>query len=310
MIKKKIIFYSLFVLFSFTSTLYSIENKIIIKIDNEIITAIDIKNESKYLNALNKNIENLDKEKIYRISKESIIREKIKKIIINKNFDNTDIQNEYLEKIFKSVYAKLNIKNLEDFKKYLKKQDVNFLSVKEKIKIEALWNELIFAKFSQKINIDEKKIRENVLKNKEKISKSYLMSEILFEVKNFNQIDEQYLKIKNAIDKEGFSNAALTFSKSNTSNLGGKLDWINENSLNKNILDKISNLEINEISDPVILPSGFLILKLNDVKKIKKEKDVEKEIKKIIFLKKNEQLNQFSKMYFNKVKKNIQINEL
>ena len=310
MIKKKIIFYSLFVLFSFTSTLYSIENKIIIKIDNEIITAIDIKNESKYLNALNKNIENLDKEKIYRISKESIIREKIKKIIINKNFDNPDIQNEYLEKIFKSVYAKLNIKNLEDFKKYLKKQDVNFLSVKEKIKIEALWNELIFAKFSQKINIDEKKIRENVLKNKEKISKSYLMSEILFEVKNFNQIDEQYLKIKNAIDKEGFSNAALTFSKSNTSNLGGKLDWINENSLNKNILDKISNLEINEISDPVILPSGFLILKLNDVKKIKKEKDVEKEIKKIIFLKKNEQLNQFSKMYFNKVKKNIQINEL
>jgi peptidyl-prolyl cis-trans isomerase SurA len=310
MIKKKIIFYSLFVLFSFTSTLYSIENKIIIKIDNEIITAIDIKNESKYLNVLNKNIENLDKEKIYRISKESIIREKIKKIIINKNFDNPDIQNEYLEKIFKSVYAKLNIKNLEDFKKYLKKQDVNFLSVKEKIKIEALWNELIFAKFSQKINIDEKKIRENVLKNKEKISKSYLMSEILFEVKNFNQIDEQYLKIKNAIDKEGFSNAALTFSKSNTSNLGGKLDWINENSLNKNILDKISNLEINEISDPVILPSGFLILKLNDVKKIKKEKDVEKEIKKIIFLKKNEQLNQFSKMYFNKVKKNIQINEL
>ena len=310
MIKKKIIFYFLFVLFSFTSTLYSIENKIIIKIDNEIITAIDIKNESKYLNALNKNIENLDKEKIYRISKESIIREKIKKIIINKNFDNPDIQNEYLEKIFKSVYAKLNIKNLEDFKKYLKKQDVNFLSVKEKIKIEALWNELIFAKFSQKINIDEKKIRENVLKNKEKISKSYLMSEILFEVKNFNQIDEQYLKIKNAIDKEGFSNAALTFSKSNTSNLGGKLDWINENSLNKNILDKISNLEINEISDPVILPSGFLILKLNDVKKIKKEKDVEKEIKKIIFLKKNEQLNQFSKMYFNKVKKNIQINEL
>ena len=310
MIKKKIIFFNLFVLFSFTSTLYSIENKIIIKIDNEIITAIDIKNESKYLNVLNKNIENLDKEKIYRISKESIIREKIKKIIINKNFDNPDIQNEYLEKIFKSVYAKLNIKNLEDFKKYLKKQDVNFLSVKEKIKIEALWNELIFAKFSQKINIDEKKIRENVLKNKEKISKSYLMSEILFEVKNFNQIDEQYLKIKNAIDKEGFSNAALTFSKSNTSNLGGKLDWINENSLNKNILDKISNLEINEISDPVILPSGFLILKLNDVKKIKKEKDVEKEIKKIIFLKKNEQLNQFSKMYFNKVKKNIQINEL
>ena len=310
MIKKKIIFYSLFVLFSFTSTLYSIENKIIIKIDNEIITAIDIKNESKYLNALNKNIENLDKEKIYRISKESIIREKIKKIIINKNFDNPDIQNEYLEKIFKSVYAKLNIKNLEDFKKYLKKQDVNFLSVKEKIKIEALWNELIFARFSQKLNIDEKKIRKNVLKNKEKISKLYLMSEILFEVKNFNQIDEQYLKIKNAIDKEGFSNAALTFSKSNTSNLGGKLDWINENSLNKNILDKISNLEINEISDPVILPSGFLILKLNDVKKIKKEKDVEKEIKKIIFLKKNEQLNQFSKMYFNKVKKNIQINEL
>lgn len=310
MIKKKIIFYSLFILFSFTSTLYSIENKIIIKIDNEIITTIDIENESKYLNALNKNIENLDKEKIYRISKESIIREKIKKITIKKNFSDTNIQDDYLDKIFRNVYSKLNIENLENFKKYLKNRDVNFLSVKEKIKIEALWNELIFARFSQKLNIDEKKIRKNVLKNKEKISKLYLMSEILFEVKNFNQIDEQYLKIKNAIDKEGFSNAALTFSKSNTSNLGGKLDWINENSLNKNILDKISNLEINEISDPIILPSGFLILKLNDVKKIKKEKDVEKEIKKIIFLKKNEQLNQFSKMYFNKVKKNIQINEL
>ena len=73
-----------FIFFTLLIILYSkftlaIENKILFKVDEELITSIDIYNQTKYLENLNQEIKNLDNKDIFEISKKSIIREKVKK---------------------------------------------------------------------------------------------------------------------------------------------------------------------------------------------------------------------------------------
>ena len=136
------------------------------------------------------------------------------------------------------------------------------------------------------------------------------MSEIFFEISKNEDLQTKYNEIKKTINEKGFDNAALKYSISETSNIGGTLDWISENSMNKNIKKIIKDTKINEITNPITIPGGFLILKINDVKDTKLTKNKDEELKRLIAESKNNQLNQFSKMYFNKIKKNIQINEL
>ena len=62
-----------------TLNVKSTEIKIVYKIDNEIITNIDLKNESNYLKTLNKNLENISEDNLLETATQSLIREKIKK---------------------------------------------------------------------------------------------------------------------------------------------------------------------------------------------------------------------------------------
>ena len=309
MSKKKLLIYFALILFIINGNANSIENKILVKIENEIITSIDIDNEYKYLLALNPGIKNLNEDDKIKFSKKSIIQEKIKKIEIEKNFNNPNIPAEFLEQILRSVYSKIGIESLANFKKYLINKNINFKDVKNKLVIEALWNELILIKFSSKIKINEKKLKKKINDNN-KFLKSYLFSEIFFDISNLNNLNDKFLEITNVINNKGFDFAVLKYSISPTSKLGGKLDWINENSLNKNIKSAINNLKKNEFTKPIVVPGGFLILKINDIKNTKVEIDIEKEFIKLKNYEKNNQLNQYSKIYFNKIKKNLKISEL
>jgi peptidyl-prolyl cis-trans isomerase SurA len=244
------------------------------------------------------------------IAKKSIIKEKIKIIEINKNFKNPKIPDEILQTILENIYRRLNIKNLDNFKKYLISKNVKYQDVKNKIEIESLWNELIIAKFSSKIQINENEIRKNIIKNQKKFLKSYLLSEIFFEISNSGQLNNKYEEIKKIIQEKGFENAAASLSTSNTANQGGKIGWIDEDSLNKNLKKILSKLTVNEITEPLTMPGGFMILKINEIRKKEKKQNIENELKRIINFKKNDQLKQFSKIYFNKVKKNIKIHEI
>ena len=298
------------ILLFFISKPFSLENKILFKVNNDIITSIDIEEEYKYLIALNDNLKKLSQNEIIEIAKKSIIKEKIKIIEINKNFKNPKIPDEILETILENFYRRLNIDNLDDFKKYLISKNVKYQDVKNKIEIESLWNELIIAKFSSKIQINENEIRNNLIKNQEKFSKSYLLSEIFFEISNSSQLNKKYQEIIEIIQKKGFENAAASISTSNTANQGGKIGWIDEDALNKNLKKILSELNVNEITEPLTMPGGFMILKINEIKKKTKKQNIENELKRIINFKKNDQLNQFSKIYFNKVKINIKIHEI
>jgi len=259
--------------------------------------------------ALNPDLKNSKKEDMIKLSKKSILHEKIKKIAIQKNFNNPKIPEEFIKQILKNIYSKINLNSLEEFKKYLTYNNIDFENVKNKLEIEALWNELILIKFSSKIKINEKELKDKV-KNNNKFLKSYLLSEISFEVSNLKELDNKYFEISKTINDKGFDFAALKYSLSPTSSLGGKLDWINENSLNKTIKAELTNLKVNDFTKPINIPGGFLILQINDIKNIQIEIDIKKEFEKLKNYEKNNQLNQYSKIYFNKIKKNLEINEL
>ena len=308
--KKKIFIYFSLIFLIFNQNLFSIENKILFKIDQEIITSIDVENEYRYLIALNSNIRNLSNDEIFEISKKSSIREKIKKIVINDNFKEPKVPDEYLDLLLKSIYQKININNLNEFKEYLKSNKIDYQNVRNKIEIEALWNELIMLKFKSKIQIDKDEIKKSILNRKKTISKSYFLSEILFEISNSDDLSKTYSKIKNTINEKGFDNAALRYSISNSASTGGEIGWVEESSLNKKLISILSNKKENEITDPIATPGGFLILKINQIKKTENKLNINDEVEKIVNIKTNNQLKQFSLIYFNKVKKDINIDEI
>ena len=287
----------------------SIEIKIIHNIQNEIITNIDIKNEFKYLLALNNSLKELDKEKILNISNESIIREKIKKIELLKNFEEIKINESYSELLIKNIYSRLNLKSINEFEIYLKNYDLKINDIKKKITIDALWNELIVKKYSSKVAINETIIKKGILNNSKIQSKEYRLSEITFEIVNKEEIEKKYNEIVKSINEIGFENSAATYSFSDTSKIGGDIGWINESSLNNDIKKSIQNLQIGELTKPIILSNGILLLKLINIRNLEAAIDIENELKKAINYERNRQLNQYSKIYYNKIKKNLNFYE-
>ena len=288
----------------------SIENKIILKIDNEIITSLDVKKEARYLTTLNPNTKNLSKDQIYLISKNSLVREKIKKKEILKNFEIINIEQDILEELIKNMFDKLNINSRNEFINYLNKNKLTIDHVEEKIKMEVMWNRLVYLKFKSKIKINSEAIKKEILKNQKTGSKKYFLQEILFDIKKDKNIQKKNNLIQDSINKQGFEKTALLYSISSTSQNNGNIGWISASSLNKNIYDKIKDLKAGEISKPITIPGGFLILKILEMKIVQEEIDVEKELSKVIKNKTNSQLNQYSLIFYNKIKKDIQIDEL
>ena len=288
----------------------SLENKILIKIDNEIITYLDILDEMNYLKAFNKNIRSLEEKQIYEIAKKSLVRDKIKSIEILRYVDKIELNQEYLNRIIKLTQKKIGINSENEFKNYIKNFNLNLAKIKSKISIEALWSELIISKYSKKIKIDENDIKNKLLAKENKLIKKYLLSEILFSVDKNNDVNKKFNEIKDSIDKVGFENTSLIYSISDSSKVGGKLGWINENSLSKKIRLNLENLKIGELTNPIITPGGLLILKIKDIELTKKKLDLQKEMKNMIKLEKNNQLNQYSSIYFKKISRNTEINEL
>ena len=303
LIKILIIYYLLFI-----NHVTAVENKILFKVNNHIITSVDILNEINYLSLINADLEKLDKQRIFEVSKNSLIREKIKEIDLKKKFIEIKLEEEYLNELIKSYSDKLGFENINDFYNMFKKNNIKIEIVRKKITIEAFWNQLIVDKFLKNVRINEESIKK-ILKNQKK-QKEFLLSEILFSLETNDKLDSELKKIKKTILEEGFSKAALIHSISDTSNSGGKLDWINEASLNKKIKLALKDLKVGSYTKPILIPGGYLILKINDIKEVEREINFEKEFKKIKKVKINEQLNQMSNLYFNKIKKDIIINEL
>ena len=305
---KKILLTLILIIF-FNFNAFSLENKILLKVDNEIITSVDILLEIQYLTALNKDIVKLKKEKIFEIAKNSLVRRKVKDKELKKYSDNFKIDPSYVDKIINANASNLGFNSLNEFKNHLKNFGLDTENLKSRVLNEILWNELVVNKYGKKLVINKKKIQSEIETSNKK-NKSYLLSEIIFDLPTGSKIEERYKIIQQEIKKNGFENASLIYSISDTSSTGGKLGWIKEVSLNNLIRDKITNTKKGEYTKPINIPGGFLILKVNDIKENIEKLDKAKELEKRIREEKNQQLNQYSLIYFNKVKKDTKIDEL
>ena len=300
MIKNRLILIViLFMLFLLPKSLANIT--ISLKINDHIITNQDIVKESFYLKALNKELENLNSKKIHKIAKESIIKETIKKIELSKYYI-LDQKNPILDNIIKDFYLKLDMKNEIEFQNHLKKYNLTILDVKKKIEIESSWNALIEKNYRPLIQINKDNIMNKISKfNNNEKKKSYLLSEIFFEKKVNENIDDLNSKIKESIKEIGFENTANIYSISDTSKFGGKIGWIEEANLPSTLKSAISKLDINEYTDPISVNNNFLILKLVDIKDEVIELDKELLLQNMVNYELNRQLNNYSKIYYNKV---------
>ena len=287
------------------------ENKfyIVAKVNNEIITNYDVETESNYLKLLNPNLNQLDKNRVIGIAKNSLINEIIKQKQLEKIFE-FDQNQKIIDQIFKDFYTNLGFSKEKEFDQLLKnKKTYSILEVKEKIKIDFLWNKLIYNLHNKQIKVDKNKL-VNKIKNSDQYKNQYLLSEIFFNKDKNESLENKVNKIKKSIDDVGFNNTASLYSLSETATAGGKIGWIKEENLSPKILKELYKIKSGEITDVIKIGNNFLILKIEDIKKNKIEIDNEMKLKEMIDFERNRQLNQFSNIYFNKIKQNVFINAI
>ena len=279
--------------------------KIIIKVNNEIVSNHDIQKEKNYLSALNPQILNISEDEIKEITKQSLIREIIKKKEVDKyyNVDYGTLKN--LIPLTKNLYTRLNINSEEEFKIYLTTYDLNLDYVLKKLAIESNWNALIYEKYKDQVNIDKDKIKkklelESSITGKEKL---FLLSEIVFNAKSKEEYADNYKKIIDAIKKEDFRSAATIYSLSDTAKFGGEIGWVGKNDISEKIYKQLSTLKINEFTEPFKIGAGFLLINLDGTKEVEREKNLEEQYNSILVKETNKQLNQYSTIYYKKLEK-------
>ena len=307
----KKLFLILIIIFSFNDIDNSKSNeiKIVTKIGNQIITNIDIENEYKYLVALNNDYQKLEKNKIFKFAKSSLIREKIKEIELKKYFE-LGTQDVFLNNKIGELYQSLGFLNAEEFQVHLNKFGLRIDDIARKIEIELKWNKLIFDRYKKQIIINEDILKKKIIKESENRDVFNISELVLFyENENENENEKKLLEVLNSIDEIGFEKTVLIFSNSDSRKNSGNLGWINELSLSKSILERLKNISVTETTEPIRVQNGILILKLNDIKKTNMSVDIDEELKKLIKFETNKQLNAFSTIYFEKIKNKLNINE-
>ena len=279
------------------------------KINNQIITSFDLEKERNYLLILNPKLIEIDENDLIELAKRSLIKEKIKKDEIIK-YKEINLQNTQINDVLVQIIKNLNFTNQTQLENYLKNFDISINDLKEKIEIENEWKNLIYAKYSKSIKIDKKNLIEKINKiEKEEFLFEYNLSEIVFEKEQNISLEEQSKIIFSSIEDIGFENTANLFSISESSKVGGQIGWVKKNNLSDEIIQEIDNIKVDIISSPIQIGNNYLILKINEVKKIPKEIDKQKELDKMIMIETSKQLDKFSNIFYNKIKLNSVISE-
>ena len=293
-----------FLIFKFNNG-HALENKILIKVDQKIITTIDILNEINYITSLNPSFKTADQNTKFEIAKNSLIKQALKEKEIYKIFKNIDLKEDDFKRILINQYSNKDLGNINSVEQYLKKFDLELSDLFEKTEVNTYWNEMIVQRFNKNININRDNIKENLLKNN--FQKEFNLSEILFSISSDEKLEIRYNTIIEDINKNGFDATALKFSLSDTSSQGGLIGWVKESALNQNIIQILNEYQANMITKPIRIPSGFLILKINDIREINKYSNLDQEIEQIVKLQINNQLSQFSNILIEKIRKEVEI---
>ncbi len=306
---KKIFFSILILLLSSSSLLSSSDLFIKITVDDQIITNFDIQKEKRYLIILNPKLDDLSEKKTLEIAKNSLVNEIIKKKELEKFFDlNQNIS--ILEQIKKDLYSKLGLKDEKEFYNLLKnKKTYSVEEINNKLKIEILWNEFIYKKYKDQVKINENQLKKKIEDEINEYLKDYYLSEIFFKKEKNENLNKKIEKIKSSINEVGFNNTASIYSISESANYGGKIGWILESNLSKQIAKELKKINKGEYTNAIKIGNNFLFLKIENIKLKKKSNDKRAQLKEMKIFETNRQLSLYSNIYFNKIKINFSINE-
>ena len=298
--KKKIIILVLFLSFnSLNEIVAKIENKIAIKVENEIITNFEIKNKiisSLLLTEQEINQENINKYKNQVIN--TLIDNKLKKIEVSRyKIKRND------EKI-KSYIDKFSTDGLTLKRKFLD-NNLDFQLYEDEISTEFSWQTLIYKIYSNKIEIDENSINiemNNFISDNSDVTE-FEISEIEVSLNNNLKYQNKILEIETKIKEDGFEKAALKYNDTYSASQKGNLGWINSKSLSDEIYELLNQMDRGEVSRPIKRQNSIIFLKLND-KRVSKTNDLNltKLKKDLIEKKKNEQFDLYSRSHLSKIR--------
>ena len=307
---KRKYFLILIIFIFFSNPLFGDRILIKAKVKNEIVTNVDIEKEINYLVFLNPKLKELNDKRLNRLAKDSLINEIIKKKELERFFD-FEKENKLIDIIENNLIKNKKIKNKSEFKAILESNNLKYEMIREKLKVEAYWNQLIYDKYSKNLKIDKNELKEKILNNLKNKKKrfEYNLSEILYTSTNNESHNSILKKINQNLEKIGFENTANIFSISNSSKNGGLIGWINELQLSSKVRNEINKLEIGQVSKPIKIQNGYLLIKINDKKEFKENINIEDQLTKLANKEKNRQLNTFSNIFYKRLKKNIEINE-
>ena len=307
--KKKIVVFFTLIILNFSFEVANSEIFIKAKVNNQIITNIDVKNEKNYLLALNPNLRNLSEENKNRYAIDSLINEKIKKMEIERRYEIT-VNKNVIKKIINDLYSKLGISDVEAFKQYLSNYSINLDLVTRKISIEVAWNDYILNKFNNLILVDEVKIRKKINQLSEKNSvENILLSEIIFTIKENEKLEKKFSTIKDSINNIGFEETAKLYSMSESKKNGGEIGWVYKSQLSDKISNEIDKINIGEFTSPITTPGGFIILKIIDKKEELLKINKDKQFRKAVNFEKNRQLTMYSTLHYKRIYNKAVINE-
>jgi peptidyl-prolyl cis-trans isomerase SurA len=304
---KKILLISIIILISSPNAYAEIKDSLLVTVGNAAITKSDIYNEIKIILILN-NLKFTEEQKIglQKMAIKSTIKRTIKNNELKKR-NITQYNKKDLNHELNKIATRINM-DIETLKKICESNQLNFSLIEDQIKTELMWNTLVFGMYSDKlsINIDEIDEKLKLLQNK-KFYTEYLISEIVVESVAEENLKTTVDSLINKIDKEGFEKVAIDLSVSETALKGGDLGWLSENEISNEIKLKLSKTNINEITEPVLIPEGIILFKVRDKRKIEKKIDLEKMKNQLVSIEKIKVLDMFSRSYFDSIKRSTPI---
>lgn len=304
---KKILFLIILLIISFTKVNAVIDDGMFITIGNKAITKSDIVNEIKIILLLNNKVySSSNKEELREIAITTILKRNIKLNEIEKynltQYSKADLINE-LERLANNINV-----DLDTLKNVFSSNNVKFKLIEDQIKIELLWNSLIFELYKDKLKINPVEIEDQLKKENESKKKiEYLISEILINVENITNVDEEIKKIKNRINIESFETVAESISDSPSSAIGGNLGWIKESELSEKIKLVVMTTKIGSVSKPIFLSNDILLYQIRDKRKVKETLTLEEKKNQIVNYEKTKILNMYSLSHYDKVRRSISV---
>lgn len=302
MIKRILFFILISILFNFQNIFAKIENNIVLKVENEIITNFEIKNKIiATLILANQEINQSNINKLKKQALDFLIKQKLKKIELSKY--NLKVNQQKITNYLNSISSN----NINSLKEKFLTSGIDFQLFYKELEIDFLWQKYIYQVYSNKIEIDEKNINqelENLLRNQTDVEQLRI-SEIEIYLNNDLTDQKKIMNIKEQINKHGFEATAVKYSISSTASNKGELGWLNAKSLNKKIFNVVSKIKVGEVTEPIITSNSALFLKLNE-KKISKVDNLNIDELKVNLInrKKNEIFNLYSRSLLSKLKNN------